>query len=140
MSKELNLKQQLEVFEAWSKDPGLAPSEECYFFYDWFCKDSSLPNKALQLVRRLKTFLKHVDIDLENTYVFFKNNCPLDGSLYDDFRICDIETGNVIYTVTPYRYQRNSTVWGAANDFKEALFEGSGMREIYAKMRESAVA
>ena len=53
------------------------------------------------------------------------------GPLYDDFRICDLETGNVIYTVVP-SYNGQSEVWGSANDFKEPLFEGKGMREVCA--------
>jgi len=125
-----NLKQQLETLEQWKDDPFLGASE-CWYFYDWFCKRQSLARKSQQLFSRLKTFLKHVDIDLEKTYVFFKNNCPVPGPLYDDFRICDLETGNVIYTVVP-SYNGQSEVWGSANDFKEPLFEGKGMREVCA--------
>lgn len=29
----------------------------------------------------------------------FKNNCPIVGDLYDDFRICDIEKGRNLYVV-----------------------------------------
>jgi hypothetical protein len=39
--------------------------------------------------------------DPEKTYVFFKNNSPCAGGLYDDLRICDIESGKVLYSVCP---------------------------------------
>jgi len=95
------LRQQLEAFENGvfldsdgSKDSG------CFVFYDWFCKDSSLKNKATALFKKTKRFVERVDVDLDSTYVFFKNNCPVGGPLYDDFRIVDIKEGTVQFTVT----------------------------------------
>lgn len=75
----------------------------CYGFYDWFCRDTSLKNKSARLISRLKSIVKanNNKFDPAKTYVFFKNNCPLAGPLYDDIRICDIETGNVLYTIVP---------------------------------------
>jgi hypothetical protein len=95
------LRQQLEAFENGvfldsngSKDSG------CFVFYDWFCRDSSLKNKSIELFKQVKLFVKMKDVDLDSTYVFFKNNCPVGGSLYDDFRIVDIKEGTVQFTVT----------------------------------------
>lgn len=100
----------------------------CFGFYDWFCKDSSLKNKAEKLVSRLQTILKNNKrFDTTKTYVFFKNNCPCVGGLYDDFRICDIETGKVLYTVTPRNPHKNNkaSIWSAENDFNGPLLVGS---------------
>jgi len=95
------LRQQLEAFENGvfldsdgSKDSG------CFVFYDWFCRDSSLKNKSIELFKQVKLFVKMKDVDLDSTYVFFKNNCPVGGPLYDDFRIVDIKEGTVQFTVT----------------------------------------
>ena len=71
------------------------------FWYDWFCKDSSLANKGYTLLQKLNQIADSKKIDADKTYVWFKNNCPCDGSLYDDFRISDIESGDVIYCVIP---------------------------------------
>ena len=69
-------------------------------FYDWFCRVSSLPNKGLALMKKVKSIVKVLpNLDLEKTYVFFKNNCPCVGNLYDSFSICDLESGNVLYWV-----------------------------------------
>ena len=100
----------------------------CFGFYDWFCKDSSLKNKAKTLVSRLQTILKNNKrFDTTKTYVFFKNNCPCVGGLYDDFRICDIKTGNVLYTITPRdpREGGKASIWSAENDFFRPLLVGS---------------
>ena len=99
----------------------------CYGFYDWFCKDSSLPNKANTLISRLKSLLKHnVKFDPAKCYVFFRNNCPGRGSKYDDFRICDIKSEKVLYTVAPRDSHENgkASVWGIDNDFKEPIIVG----------------
>lgn len=107
-------------------------------WYDWFCSDKALPNKTKQLVNKLKQIALSRKIDINNNYVFFKNNCPCAGSLYDDFRICDLKTGDVIYTIIPeigYDSSKKelkegkrkglSEVWGKENGFKEALVIGN---------------
>ena len=62
-------------------------SSESYGFFDWFCKDTSLKLKAKEFVPKLKFLLKLGILDGDNCYVWFKNNAPVDGQLYDDFRI-----------------------------------------------------
>jgi hypothetical protein len=86
-------------------------------WYDWFCRDTSLAAKTQKLGKKVLQLMKSQKINTETNYVFFKNNCPMYGSLYDDFRICDMETGDVIYTVTPScghnRNKGQAQVWGA---------------------------
>lgn len=98
-------------------------------WWDWFCKDSSLRNKTYKLVPKIKKVVKSKKINIDEMYIFFKNNCPCYGKLYDDFRICDIITGDVIYTIVPaVGYTKTfgrSEVWGRENDFKETLAVGT---------------
>jgi len=117
---------------------------DCFNFYDWFCKDSSLKAKAKALFPKVKKFVAaHPEIDVLSTYVFFKNNCPVFGSLYDDFRIVDIESGKVLFTVTPFRVinpgkryghsyrETRSEIWGRSNDFKEPLKVGKTFSDLF---------
>ena len=124
-----SLKLQLEAFEhgKWSGD-----LDHCFYFYDWFCKDTSLERKAKSLMSKVKKFIKITNVDTEKTYVFFKNNCPLYGRLYDDFRICDLETGDVIWTVVPKsgHVHGKSEIWGQLNDFEEAIIEFNSWSEL----------
>lgn len=98
-------------------------------WYDWFCRDTSLAAKTQKLGKKVVQLMNSEKIDVEKNYVFFKNNCPMRGSLYDDFRICDIETGNVLYTITPscgHTVNKGvAEVWGRENDFKEPLVSGT---------------
>lgn len=68
-------------------------------WYDWFCSQKALANKT----KRMGTIIKHIKeggkVDLDKTYVFFNNNCPAVGNLYDVFKICDLESGEVVYVV-----------------------------------------
>lgn len=70
-------------------------------WYDWFCRESSLENKGRKLLQKLRMIARSNKFDATKCYVFFKNNCPCVGSLYDDFRICDMETGDVLFCVVP---------------------------------------
>lgn len=98
-------------------------------FWDWFCKDSSLANKQKVLLGKVRKLAKSPKINVETMSVFFKNNCPMSGKLYDDIRFTDIKTGDVIYTVVPAsgfnsKYGQ-AEVWGQENDFEKPLVEGT---------------
>jgi len=120
MTRTANLADQLNAQANGLIIDSQGQNDTCYNFYDWFCKDSSLCNKSWKLMKQVKTFLKHnPQIDLLEHYVFFKNNCPGRGPLYDDFRICNIETGNVVFTVIPKcGHSGLAEIWGRENDFK----------------------
>ena len=126
------LRQQLEAFEngVFLESEGQEDSG-CFVFYDWFCKDSSLKRKATALFKKTKMFAKMKDVDLDSTYVFFKNNCPVGGPLYDDFRICDIESGNVLYTVTPKSgHTGEAELWGRENSFDGPIKTGKVFADL----------
>lgn len=126
------LRQQLEAFEnGVFLDSDGREDSGCFVFFDWFCKDSSLKRKAESLFKKTKIFVKMKDVDLDSTYVFFKNNCPLAGPTYDDFRICDVETGDVIFTVTPKSGHTDmAELWGRENNFKEPLKTGKVFSDL----------
>jgi hypothetical protein len=134
-TKNTNMSTLRKQFEAFDKDIYLdyvGNEDRCFNFYDWFCKETSLKNKASKLFPAAKRFAQKMEINLDTHYVFFKNNCPINGSLYDDFRIVDIETGDVVFTVIPKCGHSGKTeVWGAENDFKEPLFKANTLSEIY---------
>ena len=127
------LAQQLNAFASGKILDSDGTTGSCYNFYDWFCKDSSLERKARALFPRVKRFLKeHPEIDILSTYVFFKNNCPMNGPLYDDFRIVDIESGNVLFTVTPKcGHAGQAEIWGRSNDFKEPIKVGKTFSDLF---------
>ena len=129
--KQISLKQQLEAFDK-RIILDANGNEDCYNFYDWFCKEKALPDKATKLFKQTKRFVKEFNIDVDKHYVFFKNNCPVNGPLYDDFRICDMETGDVIYNVTAKSgHSLQAEIWGKENGFKKELFIGKNLGEIY---------
>lgn len=98
-------------------------------WYDWFCKTESLQGRLRRMIPKVRKVAASKKIDPDKSYVWFKNNCPVYGSLYDDFRIADLETGHVIYTVVPRSGFENSfgesEVWGRENEFEGPLASGT---------------
>ena len=101
MKDEMNLNEWVEAFDRGDFDAGDRETQIKAGWYDWFCDDKSLANKTSRLGIKVKQIAASPLFDNEKVYVFFKNNCPCFGGLYDDFRICDIESGDVLYTVIP---------------------------------------
>lgn len=92
-------------------------------WYDWFCDDRRLASKTVKLVKLVKQI---IDANYtggrfkpKETYVLFKNNRPVRGILYDDFRICRRDTGDVLFTIVPRTGHAASPfraeVWDVAN-------------------------
>lgn len=133
MQEQKTLRQQIEAFEK----EGPLGIDQFGGFFDWFCKKSSLLKKSKSLMSKVKTFIKKFDIDIDKTYVIFKNNCPACGRLYDDFRICDLESDDVIWTVIPKGghditpEHEKAEIWGRENNFDGPIYKGQNLTEIY---------
>ena len=98
-------------------------------WYDWFCSDKALRNKTYKLAPKVKRIANLLGDKFQSEhYVFFKNNCPCVGNLYDDFRFCDRKTGDVIFTITPSSGHTcdkgRSEVYGKSNLFNVPLVTG----------------
>jgi hypothetical protein len=130
--KDYNAQQQFAQFQL----NGTILDTDCFYFYDWFCREGLLEKKARELMGKAITFAKLMDIDIENTYVWFKNNCPMNGSLYDDFRFADKESGDTIWTIIPKSghkvHNNQAEVWGVQNSFAEPILISSNWSNLIA--------
>jgi len=133
MTKNVSLRAQLAAFKEGNlMDSDGTSNTFCSNFFDWFCRDHALEDKARKLFPRVKTFVEKMGVNLDTTYCTFKNNCPANGSLYDDFRICDRETGYVIWTVVPKcGHSGQAEIWGTINSFQDAYRTGDTLTKIY---------
>ena len=127
----VNLAEQLNAFASGQIMDSDGTIGSCFNFYDWFCKDSSLERKANALFPKVKKFIAaNPDIDILSTYVFFKNNCPMNGPLYDDFRICN--AGEVLFTIIPKcGHSGKAEIWGKN---AEGKFECLKQAETFSKL------
>lgn len=69
-------------------------------WYDWFCQTKSLKNKTKKLAGLITGLKETGKIDLDKHYVWFKNNCPLVGNLYDDVRFAFVENGENHFVIS----------------------------------------
>lgn len=101
-------------------------------WYDWFCKDSSLRNKTYKMGNIIKQIKEGGKINLDSTYVWFKNNCPLAYPLYDDFRLADIQskvTKLLVQINSPW-HEKNYTVFCDKDFYKEPVFQTDSLKAL----------
>ena len=107
-------------------------------WYDWFCKDSSLVKKTAKMGNIIKQIREGGKVNLSDWYVWFKNNCPLNGPLYDDFRFASLETGDVMFTIqisccwNKHRYAVYGRTPDGEGHWDTPLFESDSLRELVA--------
>jgi len=96
-------------------------------FYDWFCSESVLETKANSFVRKLKFLVEVGILNPDKVYVWFKNNCPCVGSLYDDMRISQLDEENTYLggfcPKTGHNDEDKCGVWTMLDTFKEYSFK-----------------
>lgn len=97
---EICIREWAERFKAGKYDSRSTATQCEAGWFDWFCKSESLAAKTKLLGKRLMSIIGSPMFDPEKTYVWFQNNCPVNGPLYDDFRIADIETGDTLFVIS----------------------------------------
>jgi hypothetical protein len=132
MEKQITLSHWIQNFNQGEFDKKDSQTQIKAGWFDWFCKDSSLANKTKKMGNIIKQIKTGGKVDLESSYVWFKNNCPLNGPLYDDFRIADIETNNNLIVVqidsewNDFKY----TAYERLDGFEKPVFESNSSREL----------
>jgi hypothetical protein len=111
------------------EDPSSSIFARCNNFYDWFCSDKALVAKQKSLDAKVRKIAKSPKIDVDTMYVWYKNNCPVMGKLYDDIRISDVITGDVIYNICPKNGHNSkiglSEVYCRDNGFEAPVVSGT---------------
>lgn len=99
--REIRVQEWLVKFENGEFDSGDVDTMIRAGWYDWFCGDKELRARLLKLAPMVKLVVESEYFDKTlPQYVFFKNNCPVDGKLYDSFSLCAKENGNVQWWIS----------------------------------------
>lgn len=130
MSENLNFKAQFAAFKANSEE---YIDNGSYFFWDWFCSPKALKIKSKLLMTKAEKVISKLGLDPEKHRVFFKNNCPMNGRLYDSFSICtNDEANDVVIWCTPCNGHKSVEGQAELVDFRIKTEEEHNGRTIKA--------
>lgn len=101
-------------------------------WYDWFCQDESLAGRLKQIAPAVMGITDPFILD--NFYVWFKNNCPLNGPLYDDARFeppSGERGGNYFLVIKDSPHEKAKwTLYTERYGFQEPEFQCGNVREM----------
>jgi hypothetical protein len=109
------------------KNPELLNHDDCWSFYDWFCSEGSLEKRAKKFLPKLQFLVDQKLIDGDSHCVWFKNNMPVVGSIYDDMRISKLDDeGTYVMGLTPrtgFEMEDKCSVWVIRPEFQTFDFK-----------------
>jgi len=133
METRISVRDWQEIFEAGMYE-GKSVYTQCEAgWYDWFCDDVHLARKTKRMGEIITQIRDGGKVNLDTSYVWFKNNFPMRGNLYDDFRFADIETNEVLFTITlgaPYHDERYAVY--CEGHWEEPAFKANTTSELIA--------
>ena len=101
-------------------------------WYDWFCQVESLAGRLKQIAPVVMGITDPFILD--NFYVWFKNNCPLNGPLYDDVRFEPLSGergGNYFLVIKDSPHEKSKwTLYTERYGFQEPEFQCGNVREM----------
>ena len=130
MSSKLNFKAQFAAFKANSEE---WVDGKSYFFWDWFCSEKALKIKSKLLMTKADKVMSKLGLDPEKHYVTFKNNCPMNGKLFDSFQVCTHdEKGDVVIWCAPSLGYKSQEGKAQLVDMREKADNEMGAKTIIA--------
>ena len=95
----------------------------------WYCEDQYLYVVKDRLIEAVLQILESPKIDINTQGLVMSNEFLKDRSLRSSFRIVELTSREVCYTVYPRESDNPdgiiSSVWGRENDFESALATGT---------------
>ena len=126
MEYRMSLRQWQKSFLAGEFDANDFETQVKAGWYDCWCEEEELGWRMRKMANILVEIKDGGKVDLDKTYVFFKQGCPAsDDPIYDVFKICDLETGDVLFCVDcgDKRAHAYYDVYGYENAFDVAALE-----------------
>lgn len=107
-------------------------------WYDWFCRNESLAGRLKQIAPAVMGITDPFILD--NYYIWFKNNCPVGGPLYDDVRFVPLseeQKGKYFLVIKDSPHEKAKwTLYTERYGFQEPEFQCGNVREMIRYVNE----